>query len=383
MKNNEKNMSCAVIEDLLPAYTESLCNDETKALVQAHLAECEACAALAKNIPVAEPKAAAVPTEKKAFKKVSRKMRFQKIVSGVLAAIIVLAVIVMGVLAAGQVSHEKWSYDGVKTAIEVKRLAKKLADGDMDEFLLSVSVKSFQALPNFGDDAEYDAFIKRTQDEFKARYQAAFGDTEVRNIRVSDVGFIMVDVQANCPSATATLYYANGTSLELFFLWQGYGQYCCIPTSWLDDWERDESDAKTAFALCCGYLYDQHTNSLAARARCFVSDKQLSKVRLHMSCQYFEMQYRNQVIGGIDGFFAHDGFAVTDAVCSELRWDKEKKQMYFELMLTAKDSAGTAILTAPVYVDYNGWIPPTAEMNTVTAGGCSDALTDALLHFFG
>ena len=38
------NVPCSVIQDLLPLYCDGVCSEESKKLVQAHIADCETCA---------------------------------------------------------------------------------------------------------------------------------------------------------------------------------------------------------------------------------------------------------------------------------------------------------------------------------------------------
>ena len=40
MKND---LACEVVRDLLPSYIDGLTSEETSALIEAHLGECEAC----------------------------------------------------------------------------------------------------------------------------------------------------------------------------------------------------------------------------------------------------------------------------------------------------------------------------------------------------
>ena len=37
------NISCDVIQDLMPVYIEHMCSAESRKLVEAHMAECEGC----------------------------------------------------------------------------------------------------------------------------------------------------------------------------------------------------------------------------------------------------------------------------------------------------------------------------------------------------
>lgn len=44
------NLSCKVIQDLIPLYQDGICSEESKALVEEHLAQCENCRALLKKM---------------------------------------------------------------------------------------------------------------------------------------------------------------------------------------------------------------------------------------------------------------------------------------------------------------------------------------------
>jgi len=43
-------INCGIVSDLLPLYVDGICSDESKALVEAHLAECEACRSRRENM---------------------------------------------------------------------------------------------------------------------------------------------------------------------------------------------------------------------------------------------------------------------------------------------------------------------------------------------
>lgn len=46
----DKKYSCSVIKDLLPLYQDEICSEESRAMVQEHLAECEDCAKIAARL---------------------------------------------------------------------------------------------------------------------------------------------------------------------------------------------------------------------------------------------------------------------------------------------------------------------------------------------
>lgn len=91
---NIPELSCAIVEDLLPAYVEGLTSEETNIAVEAHLASCPACAAKraamgAEDVP-SEEAAGETTREVDYLKKVRRRGR-RRIMLAVLSTLLVLA----------------------------------------------------------------------------------------------------------------------------------------------------------------------------------------------------------------------------------------------------------------------------------------------------
>ena len=387
MKNNE-NITCAVIEDLLPVYTEGLCNDETKALIEAHLAECEACAALAKQVPIPEQKDIPVPTEKKAFKKVARKIRKSRILNTILGGIITVAVLVLCVLSYGQISYDHGipSFDSVRFSIQTKRLTKMLLNGEYESYLNHIdNWSSLSALDNnasFGGQENIDAFRKQYSDEFVKRYQAAYGNTKAKSVRTHDIGhYPMVDFSDElCGAVEVT--FEDGRSMELFYIAKELGWYSCWIGGW-SDWGETDDSAEGAFAQCMDFGYDLHTNAKVMRAHMLVREGELKDAASHTACFMFRDDLRETVNERVKQFYLHEDFAVTDCIYSELRWDTEKQMLYFIATIHAKDSEGSAVMQTRIYDSYDGWLIPEQSDASVWEQGCTPALAEALLHFFG
>ena len=91
---NIPELSCAIVEDLLPTYVEGLTSEETNMAVESHLASCPACAAKraamgAEDVP-SEEAAGEASREVDYLKKVRRRGR-RRIMLAVLATLLVLA----------------------------------------------------------------------------------------------------------------------------------------------------------------------------------------------------------------------------------------------------------------------------------------------------
>lgn len=85
---------CMIVRDLLPLYVEDLVSDETRAFVEAHLADCEECRKALEKIrtsPGITAEAGAVP-----LKNIKKRLRQQRLKSVFLAVILVMAVLFAG-----------------------------------------------------------------------------------------------------------------------------------------------------------------------------------------------------------------------------------------------------------------------------------------------
>ena len=93
---NIPELSCAIVEDLLPTYVERLTSEETNMAVEAHLASCPACAAKRAAMGAKETEAAGQNAEETArevdyLKKVRHRGRRRSHAGGGLATLLVLA----------------------------------------------------------------------------------------------------------------------------------------------------------------------------------------------------------------------------------------------------------------------------------------------------
>ena len=79
-------LNCHIVQDLLPSYMEGLLSPETKAEMDAHLAECEACRA------VRDAMAADIPAEKApaSHRDFLRRINRRRIAGAVISAVVTL-----------------------------------------------------------------------------------------------------------------------------------------------------------------------------------------------------------------------------------------------------------------------------------------------------
>ena len=94
------NISCEIIKDLLPLYHDGVCSNESKAMIEEHLAECDNCKKeldeMDEVLPVKSMKQNLSDAE--AVKKLSMKWKkgmFINLLKGILSTIFIIAVILL------------------------------------------------------------------------------------------------------------------------------------------------------------------------------------------------------------------------------------------------------------------------------------------------
>lgn len=92
----DKKLSCAVVQDLLPLYVDGVCSDESKRLVEAHLAECADCRALCTALKESEAETLFQTDTKTVLRAHAKRQSKLALAMGVLIAVFLTAT--MGVM---------------------------------------------------------------------------------------------------------------------------------------------------------------------------------------------------------------------------------------------------------------------------------------------
>ena len=132
-------MNCNIARDLLASYNDGLLEEETVKDLEAHLKDCPECRKLnelyAADIETKNDKKSKV-TKEKAFKKVKRKLRKNRIIAVVsitLASLLMLGAVILSI---GQVVKNDIcpSWEALIRYAEVSSITKSFAEGDMESF---------------------------------------------------------------------------------------------------------------------------------------------------------------------------------------------------------------------------------------------------------
>lgn len=133
------NVSCDVIWDIMPLYTDGVCSEESKKIVDAHLAECEACRQRMESLSKDKEVETDFTPKLDPLKKI-RKANAKKTTWVALAAIVVVVSLIVGWMAYRHVFNivdAVWSDDGTSAFVIYDRaIGVELDDDQRSNFTM-------------------------------------------------------------------------------------------------------------------------------------------------------------------------------------------------------------------------------------------------------
>lgn len=181
-------LSCGVIRDLLPLYEDEVCCEESRALVEEHLAECAECRALLEKFKIPEEtllpeKEVPLVEEERSIRRSFRKIRRRWMLS-LVAVIMILPLIYVGIMGYHEYVGEGLCFTNLDEVLMCRRFFRLLEEGNYEQAAAMIDFGSgYQSIKEFLEGrVEEEAFIwydKVWQDkeEAYAWYEKYFGYT--------------------------------------------------------------------------------------------------------------------------------------------------------------------------------------------------------------
>lgn len=150
-----KQITCNVIRDIIPLYSENLCSEDSAAIVREHIEKCEGCRRLLGELGVEKCIPEVIPDEAKVMKKINRKIKRSK--KAVIAAICaVLAVLIPSAVLWGNMfwQNEKIpSFETIARNNEIEEFSNLIENGKFHSFAKQISLNNVEAVyfENMGD----------------------------------------------------------------------------------------------------------------------------------------------------------------------------------------------------------------------------------------
>lgn len=126
--------SCDVIRDLLPAYADGICSEDTAHLVEAHMAHCDGCAAALSAMQAALPATPAeVEAEQKAsapLRRVATRWRRRTVIAVVTTLLLVFVVFPLYYLTYCQLEGDGVDFECIAAYFQARRAFSAMAEED-------------------------------------------------------------------------------------------------------------------------------------------------------------------------------------------------------------------------------------------------------------
>lgn len=367
----KEKISCSVIIDMLQLYEEGLCSKESRTLISEHLEECESCRKLSEDLISPAENIQTVPDEA-AFKKINKKIRLGKIKNRILGILLALIITAMLILTAGQIMKhigpkELPSFETVITAVEVRSIAKKLASGNIEEYMKCIS---FDDLADETKNLYTSEIIRESETKvLKKLYDERFGNKKVKSIKIKTEYTYKYVEDKPVVIARAKILYTDNDVINLEFNKGSDGLYQVNTISEKGD----------IFMMCIDQIcwHDMYSRDSFER---IIEKNELKNVDKNSIEYRFAPEYKEKALSSICSFY-EKGFTVTDCTFSNLKFDEDKDMIYVDTVITGSENKGQAVMQTRLWIDYTGRFVPDSEASVIS-DGCTEELKNSLKHFF-
>lgn len=378
----KKDYSCEMIEDLIPLCAENLCSEESKSAVEAHIEGCERCRTLYEHAlqPLEIPAKEAVPDASKTFWKVTRKITKSRRLNKILGILLCIIALPVAVLTFGSIAKLEGfpSFETVQQKLEIRKIANAIAKGDFDTYFSLAGADYWDMRLSDTDWADISAQDKQM---LSALYQQTlYASMKVQHIDTS-ARYTMSSL-----TAYATVKFADGTdsttNVTFLFSKEADGRYHLIGSSGSAYAMQGDANRFYTALLWTESRVSQPMNIVEHNFEKRMSQDAERRARwIDQLVHYFAPDYQAQLTESFTAFYGQD-YIITEMDISDLHYDAERVQFYYEVTFKAEDSQGSAVLKTRLTESPDRLIPPDLEMCAVYTDGCTDELADALLHFF-
>ena len=378
--NNNNN--CEMIRDLIPLYSEGLCSDESKKIVEEHTKNCDSCRKLLETLPTDTTPKSPVPDEGKAFRKVRKKMKrsFQHNIrlSVALAAVVIL----VGYLTVGQIvkQPEIQSFETVWQSIEVRQQVKKLFSGNIEGYMETASWGNYYDINSLYIQLnDMEEIREQDTENLKKTFDAAYGNAKIKNIDVTSQYGAMYTEENTIVCSDVFIEFDDGRMLSMSFNKEIDGLYAAYVVN------TYAGETEQAFEKTMNFIGGHQLTPFGMFERFLtvkepIKGNELSDAVI-LVVERFQTKYHEQVTESLTAFY-EKGYLIEDCVL-DLRYDEERKMLYNDMTLIAKDTQGTAIMKTRLYTTYEGLIPPTEDDITIYTDGCTEELAEDFAKLFG
>ncbi|MCH5349450.1 MAG: zf-HC2 domain-containing protein [Oscillospiraceae bacterium] len=161
------DVTCNVIEDLLPLYADDICSEDSKTIVEHHTAVCSECkeklSAMTKELEKNEE----TPKPENPFKKTRTHYVRLIVITLCICAVIAIPSVICSVLTANEVAHHGESWTTLKVKSRLKEIGRMIKNGEYREALDEMIIPNLEGYSE-SDASEFkDLFAEDMKNYFK------------------------------------------------------------------------------------------------------------------------------------------------------------------------------------------------------------------------
>ncbi len=381
---DKNTINCELVKDLIPLYSEGLCSETSRAAVESHIAECDNCRKLL-NTPIEREKPAPVPPEKNVFKKLSRRLKMNMAVMISLGVVLLGVLGVVGYLSVGQIvkGDGMVSFETISQSIEVKKLARFIADRDFKGYLDAaycgeerfVAITRRIGLEGF----DFDKLKEHNAAEFAPVYDEVVGGRKVKKIsahsRYSHYGLNLYRIYTEC-----TLEYDDGAYIDIAFSREAENSLAGSMFG-VSGFESEKKSVLMESFDSLNFMDGMNRRFVEVGIKNYSDPEHEEDIerRADFLSRFFAEDHWEQISAGFAEFLAK-GYTVADCDISTEIYD-ENYDHFCNIWIKAQDGSGTAIFKGKIYSDIKGMKPP-CDIE-IYRDGCTDELAESLAKMFG
>jgi len=378
-------MKCDIIRDLIPLCSDGLGSEESMKEIQEHIQTCESCRILYEKIPLSENAPPdTVPDEKKAFHKVNKKLRNNRLKIIILAILLIVIISAVGYFSFNQITKHPGtkSFETISQSIEIRRIAKYLADGNIEKFIDSISKAEFS---NYPMNQDIMSGIKQSDiQKLQNAYNEFTKDNPIKSVHVAtyyaDYGFELAPI-----AYSDILLKTNNDEISFGMMKNTDGKYTISQALALTHKPNEKISTKLNNTLA--YISNHKLINTDFLAKLICNKKQNSEKKAEtiseFVCCRFNHEYREKVSHNMIDFYVEKNFFIEDLFFSHSQIDIDKNMFYYNLTITASDDKGRAVMNTRLYYDEYGLRSPEPDDIQIYTDNCSKALEESLKTFFG
>lgn len=163
-------ITCKVIEDLLPLYADEICSDDSRTIVEHHIAECTECSEKLKTMEILfeADKAQQIELENiKPFKLLYKRYIRLGIITLLICLAFLIPTVLFGMMIVNEETDQGYSISTLMTEIKLRKFSKMIEKGEYHEFLDSVSLNNEAQYTNEEISALKDMYAEDMKNYFE------------------------------------------------------------------------------------------------------------------------------------------------------------------------------------------------------------------------